>query len=239
MTSNILSKGVEKSPRIALITLSSGDCGLIFNERVIMTADPDFEPVDQVETVAFNLANALPCDINVFTMPVPPKEDWNWSDVLSLHLRPDLKLYRVAYHEEVGNKAILQFDCFASDPEHAIEQAEDAYPGSEILFAAEFVATDDCYLWTIREALEQSRAALPDQAFARQYSVQPDLICRINSALDDVSDDEHLLRLLTEARIALPLAWKNQGGCDLKLLRSIDLVLQSNVLPIRESVIVE
>jgi hypothetical protein len=50
---------------------------------------------------------------------------------------PCLKSFRVSLHEEPGDKATLHFDCLADDSEHAIEQAENAYPGCEILLATE------------------------------------------------------------------------------------------------------
>ena len=46
---------------------------------------------------------------------------------------PTLRLYRVTLHEEPGDKFTLVFDCYAEDTEHAYEQAEDAYPGCELL----------------------------------------------------------------------------------------------------------
>ena len=229
---NLPNEFAYKSPSLALIALSSGDCGLVLNDRVIMTADPCFEPVDQVEAAGFNLANALACDISVINMKTPARDDWNWSDVLALHLNPDLKLYRVSYHEEDGDKTIMHFDCFASDAEHAMEQAKDAYPGSDILHASEMIRDDDCYQWSVREALEQCRAALPDPAFAAQDGVDPDLIHRINSALAMTdAEDQELLQLLAESRIALPLAWKKHGGCDEKVLRSIYSILLLPVKP--------
>jgi len=213
-------------PSLKLITLSSGDCGLVLNDRVIMTADPQFEPVDQVETIGFNLANTLACDINIVKMQTPPKDDWNWSDVLILHLNPELKLYRVSYHDEIGDKTILHFDCFASDQDHAMEQAENACPGSEILHAAEFIRNDYCFQWTVRDALEQARAALPDSSFAKSEGVDPALIHRINDALSsDATDDQQIRAILIECRCVLPIAWQNHGSCDEKLLNSIDSVI--------------
>lgn len=85
----------------------------------------------------------------------------------------------------------------------------------------------DFHLWTLREALEQSRAALPDRAFSKNYSIDPNLIDDINSALTDDADDNKLLALLTEARTFLPMAWEKQGGCDSKLLKAVDWVLHS------------
>jgi len=215
-------KGISEKPSLKLITLSSGDCGLVLNDRVVMTADPNFEPIDQVETAGFNLANALACDISVINMQTPPKDDWNWSDVLMLHLNPDLKLFRVSYHDEAGDKTILNFDCFATNSDHAMEQAEDAYPGSEILHAT-ILGDTDAFQWSVREALEQARAALPDSSFAKQEGFDPDLIHRINATLASAdTDDAQLKQLLIESRAALPIAWQNHGGCSEELLQAID-----------------
>lgn len=41
--------------------------------------------------------------------------------------------YGVSLHEEPGDKFRSHFFCRAEDPEHAAEQAENAYPGCEIL----------------------------------------------------------------------------------------------------------
>lgn len=41
--------------------------------------------------------------------------------------------YRVALKEEQGDKFTIVFDCMADDPDHAEEQALNAYPGAEIV----------------------------------------------------------------------------------------------------------
>lgn len=43
--------------------------------------------------------------------------------------------YRVTLHEETGNKFSLVFNCMAEDEDHAVEQAENSYPGCEIISA--------------------------------------------------------------------------------------------------------
>lgn len=48
--------------------------------------------------------------------------------------------YRVTLHEEDGDKHHLAFDCLAEDPDHAAEQAQNAYPGAVIVSAT---ALDD------------------------------------------------------------------------------------------------
>lgn len=46
-----------------------------------------------------------------------------------------LSPYVVTLHEEPGDKFTLMFECWAENAEHACEQAEDAYPGCELICA--------------------------------------------------------------------------------------------------------
>lgn len=46
-----------------------------------------------------------------------------------------MKEYRVTLKEDRGDKFTLVFDCWADDPEHAREQAQDMYPNGVILCA--------------------------------------------------------------------------------------------------------
>lgn len=46
--------------------------------------------------------------------------------------------FRVSLHEEPGDKFVLFFDCVAEDADHAAEQAEDAYPGCEVINCTQF-----------------------------------------------------------------------------------------------------
>lgn len=48
-----------------------------------------------------------------------------------------LKRYVVSLHEEKGDSFILIFECLAEDQDHAFEQAENAYPASEIILVTE------------------------------------------------------------------------------------------------------
>lgn len=52
--------------------------------------------------------------------------------------KSELKPYRVTLHEEPGDKFQIVFDCQAEDADHAAEQAEDAYPGCEVLNCIQF-----------------------------------------------------------------------------------------------------
>ncbi len=52
-----------------------------------------------------------------------------------------MKTYRVSLHEEPGDEFRLMFDCQADDPDHAEEQAENAYPGCDVLYV--FLLEDD------------------------------------------------------------------------------------------------
>jgi hypothetical protein len=82
--------------------------------------------------------------------------------------------------------------------------------------------------WTVREALEQARAALPDVLFAAQEGIDRRIIDRINDVLSAVDfSNLELKAVLVDARKALPIAWDKQGGCSDTLLRSIDSALQS------------
>ena len=47
-------------------------------------------------------------------------------------INPNLIPYRVMLHEEKGDKFQIAFDCQAVDDDHAVEQAENAYPGCEV-----------------------------------------------------------------------------------------------------------
>ncbi len=58
--------------------------------------------------------------------------------------------YSVSLHEEPGDTFPLRFYCMAEDDDHAVEQAENAYPGCGILLcirgdpaAVEFYAPED------------------------------------------------------------------------------------------------
>lgn len=66
------------------------------------------------------------------------------TNVISLHkdseIDQNLYPYRVMLHEEPGDLFQLQFDCMAEDADHAVEQAEDAYPGCEVVH---FMLLDD------------------------------------------------------------------------------------------------
>lgn len=45
---------------------------------------------------------------------------------------PNLIPYRVTLREEPEDKFLIVFDCMAEDDDHAAEQAENAYPQSQI-----------------------------------------------------------------------------------------------------------
>ncbi len=44
-----------------------------------------------------------------------------------------LARYRISLHEEPDDEEVYYFECAAEDPAHAIEQAQDAVPGCEIV----------------------------------------------------------------------------------------------------------
>jgi hypothetical protein len=45
----------------------------------------------------------------------------------------NMREYRVTLHEEPGDKFLMIFECWSDDPDHAEEQALDAYPGAEVI----------------------------------------------------------------------------------------------------------
>ena len=63
-------------------------------------------------------------------LPSSPLEGEN-----SQHVGKNTNLipYRVMLHEDPGVKFLIAFDCMAEDDDHAVEQAENAYPGCEII----------------------------------------------------------------------------------------------------------
>jgi hypothetical protein len=87
-----------------------------------------------------------------------------------------LKPYQVSLHEEPGDKFTTIFECKAEDAEHAYEQAEDAYPGAELLVATpvgDAVAVDGNPENVDIEA-EQERIALEELA---NYRFGDGLVC--------------------------------------------------------------
>jgi len=44
---------------------------------------------------------------------------------------PELRRYRAMLYETPEDKFQIAFDCFAEDCNHAVEQAENAYPGCD------------------------------------------------------------------------------------------------------------
>lgn len=59
---------------------------------------------------------------------------------------PTLTSYRVMLHEEKGDKFTIAFDCQAEDDDHAVEQAQDAYPGCEIVSSLPFDGGEKAYV---------------------------------------------------------------------------------------------
>jgi L-fucose mutarotase/ribose pyranase (RbsD/FucU family) len=67
---------------LVLVNLSSGDVGLVLDGKIVLTADPDFDSVEQVNEAANNLADILGVEIKTTRINRPEKDDWNWNDVL-------------------------------------------------------------------------------------------------------------------------------------------------------------
>lgn len=76
-------------PKVVLVALENGDAMLVVNGRTVATADVMFDNTDVAE-IATNLAAALGVRLKRVALPVPPQEDWGWSDVLDvLRAMPD------------------------------------------------------------------------------------------------------------------------------------------------------
>lgn len=61
-------------------------------------------------------------------------------------LHSSLVPYRVTVHEDPGDKFKLVFDCMAEDDDHAAEQAENAYPGCEVVDTCIFDHCPNAYV---------------------------------------------------------------------------------------------
>jgi hypothetical protein len=61
-------------------------------------------------------------------------------------INPNLIPYRVMLHEEPGDKFQIVFDCMAEDDDQAVEQAEKAYPGCDIITYLPFDNTPLLYV---------------------------------------------------------------------------------------------
>lgn len=67
-------------------------------------------------------------------------------------LQPNLIPYVVSLHEDAGDKFIMHFECMAEDDDHAIEQAENAYPNCEILSWLPSVESGPYIIYSANEA---------------------------------------------------------------------------------------
>lgn len=142
--------------------------------------------------------------------------------------QPGIKKVWLSRKRQSTTAALKEFKADYA-PKNYFSQFMDGDDSFEVFYTEK---TDDLpivtYKWTVREALEQARAALPDPAFAVQEGIDRELIVRINVALISVnSTDSDLKALLGEARRALPTAWSQHGPCSDDLLSAIDLALQS------------
>lgn len=54
----------------------------------------------------------------------------------------ELLAFTVSLKEEQGDKFTLVFNCLASDPDDAFDQANEAYPGCELLTAIPDIELD-------------------------------------------------------------------------------------------------
>jgi hypothetical protein len=140
--------------------------------------------------------------------------------------QPDIKKVWLSCKRKSTTAAMKEFKLLYC-PKNYFSQFMDGDDVFEV-FYTEKTAHLAKSVWTLREVLEQSRAALPDALFAVQEGIGRELIVRINAALSSVnSTDSELKALLADARDALPIAWDQHGGCSDDLLSAIDLALQS------------
>lgn len=75
-----------------------------------------------------------------------PQVDPGFVNVAFQAAADGLTNYRVTLHEEAGDKFQLVFDCQAEDADHAVEQAQDAYPGCQIIGATRLDAEELSYV---------------------------------------------------------------------------------------------
>ena len=141
--------------------------------------------------------------------------------------QPGIKKVWLSRKRKSTTAAIKEFkDIYV--PKNYFSQFMDGDDSFEVFYTEKIADPIVKYVWTVREALEQARAALPDYRYAEQEGIDSDLIVRITAALRSVnSTDSELKALLGEARRALPTAWDQHGGCSDDLLSAIDLALQS------------
>ena len=76
---------------VSLVNLTSGDVGLILDGKFVLTADPNFEPTEQVTQASSNLAAILGVELNIIEIDPPSNDDWNWDNVLLLINNPVLE----------------------------------------------------------------------------------------------------------------------------------------------------
>ena len=76
---------------VSLVNLTSGDVSLILDGKFVLTADPNFEPTEQVTQASSNLAAILGVELNIIEIDPPSNDDWNWDNVLLLINNPVLE----------------------------------------------------------------------------------------------------------------------------------------------------
>ena len=141
--------------------------------------------------------------------------------------QPGIKKVWLSRKRKSTTAALKEFKGLYS-PKNFFSQFMDGDDSFEVFYTEKIADPIVNYVWTVREALEQASAALPDYRYAEQNGIDSDLIVRINVALISVnSTDSDLKALLGEARRALPTAWSQHGPCSDDLLSAIDLALQS------------
>lgn len=67
---------------LTLVTMTTGDVGLIVNQTVVMTSDPVFPEDGNVAEVAARLAQVLGVPLETIGTEPPRDSDWTWEDVV-------------------------------------------------------------------------------------------------------------------------------------------------------------
>ena len=141
--------------------------------------------------------------------------------------QPGIKKVWLSRKRQSTTAALKEFKADYA-PKNYFSQFMDGDDSFEVFYTEKIADPIVKYVWTVREALEQASAALPDYRYAEQNGIDSDLIVRITAALISViSTDSELEALLADAREALPVAWSQHGPCSDDLLNSIHLALQN------------
>lgn len=134
--------GSEAKPTPIVVWIADGKVSQVSsaNPMEVLVIDLDYqEGGHMIEGQACTIGSAhnvwLGTDMQAFVDEVKQAfEDEEAAKVADANLRG----YRVTLKEDAGDKFTIVFDCQAEDDDHAEEQAENAYPGCEIVLITPF-----------------------------------------------------------------------------------------------------